>query len=148
MDSVIIMGNMPLESRYCFNQLDIFILLGLTQTPTQCVHNLRIETDRQDTYIMPGVVNCISCNIMGSILWQIEVDGDLISTTTPTAALFASTMNNYLIIVMPEGYVEPGTSGRRYILCSAPAGTPSLVARLASPSKINIKGGDGLWSQK
>ena len=112
------------------------------------MHNLWIETDRQDLYIMPGVVNCISCNIVGSIAWQIEVDGDLFQATSSSAAQFASTMNNYLIIAMPEDYVEPGTLGRRDILCSAPAGSPSLEARLASPSKINIKGGDGLWSQK
>ena len=86
---------------------------------------------------MPGVVNCISCNIMGDIAWQIEVDGDLILSIA--AAQFVSTMNNYLIIAMPEDYVEPGTSGRRDILCSAPTGTPSLEARLASPSKIDLK---------
>ena len=116
--------------------------------PAQCVHNLRIETDRQDLYIMPGVVNCISCNIIGDIFWGIEVDGDLVPTTSPTAAQFASIMNNYLIIAMPEDYVEPGTSGRRDILCSAVAGSPSLEARLASPGKVNIKGGDWLWSEK
>ena len=116
--------------------------------PAQCVHNLQIETDRQDLYIMPGVVNCISCNIMGDIAWQIEVDGDLFPTTSSIAAQFASTMNNYLIITMPEDYVLPGTPGRRDILCSAFFGTPSLEARLASPSKVNIKGGDGLWSEK
>ena len=125
-----------------------FISLGLTQTPAQCVHNLQIETDRQDLYIMPGVINCISCNIMGNIAWQIEVDGDLVPTTSSIAAQFVSTMNNYLIIAMPEDYVLPGTSGRRDILCSTPVGTPSLEAILASPSKINIKGGNGLWSQK
>ena len=130
--------------------LDVYISLGLTQTPpAQCVLNLQIENNREDLYIMPGVVNCISCNIMGSILWQIEVDRDLVPVTSSLAAQFASTMNNFLIFVTPEDYVEPGTSGRRHILCSAPAGTPSLEARLASPSKINIKGGDGLqWSQK
>ena len=112
--------------------------LGLTQTPAQCVHNLRIETDRQNLYIMPGVVNCISCNLNGDIAWQIEVDGDLIQATSPTAAQFASTMNNYLIMAMPEDYVLPGISGRQDILCSTPVGTPFLEARLASPSKINI----------
>ena len=128
-------------SRYCFNQLDILIPLGSTQTPAQCVRNLRIETDRQDLYIMPGVVNCISCNIVGTIAWTIEVDGDQIPTTSPTAAQFASTENNYLIIATPEDYVLPGTSGRRDIFCSAsPSGTPSLEARLASPSKIHLEG--------
>ena len=112
------------------------------------MHNLRIETDRQDLYIMPGVVNCISCNIAGDIAWRIEVDGDLIPTTSPLASQFASTMNNYLIIATPEDYVIPGTSGRRDIICSTPSGSPSLEARLASPSKINLKGSDGLWSQK
>ena len=115
--------------------------LGLTQTPpAQCVHNLRIETDRQDLYIMPGEVNCICCNIVGDIAWQIDVDGDLIPATTSAAAQFVSTMNNYLIIAMPEDYVLPGTLGRKDILCSAPVGSPSLEARLASPSKINVKG--------
>ena len=85
---------------------------------------------------------------MGDVVWQIEVDGGLVPTTSSTAAQFASTMNNYLIIAMPEDYVLPGTSGRRDIFCSAPFGTPSLEARLASPSKVNIKGGDGLWSEK
>ena len=61
----------------------------------QCVHNLRIEIDRQDLYIMPGVVNCISCNIMGDIAWQIEVDGDLTTSTSSIAVRFVSTMNNY-----------------------------------------------------
>ena len=76
------------------------------------------------------------------------MDGDLVPATSPAAAQFSTTMNNYRIMAMPEDYVEPGVSGRQDILCSAPAGTPSLEARLASPSKINIKGGDGLWSQK
>ena len=89
---------------------------------------------------MPGVVNCISCNIMGDIAWQIEVDGDLIPATISIATYFVSTMNNYLIIAMPEDYVLPGTLGRQDIFCSTPVGTPSLEARLASPSKINVKG--------
>ena len=65
-----------------------FICLGLTQStpPAQCVHNLWIETDRQDLYIMPGVVNCISCNIVGDVAWQIEVDGDPVPIISPTAA--------------------------------------------------------------
>ena len=127
-------------SCFCFNQLDVCIPLGLTQTPpAQCVHNLRIEIDRQDLYIMPGVVNCISCNIMGDIAWTIEVGGDQIPTTSSSAAQFATAENNYLIIATPEDYVLPGTSGRRDIFCSAPIGTPSLEARLASPSKINVK---------
>ena len=140
----ILWGICPSRSRYCFNKFGcFFICLGLTETPpAQCVHNLRIETQRQDLYIMPGVVNCISCNILGDIFWLIEVDNDLVLTTSSIAAEFASTMNNYLIIAMPEDYVEPGTSGRRDILCSAVAGSPSLEARLASPGKVNIKGGD------
>ena len=86
---------------------------------------------------------------MGDIAWEIEVDGDLVPTNSSIAAQFVSTMNNYPIIAMPEDYVLPGTSGRRDILCSAAlAGTPSLEARLASPGKINIKGGNGLWSQE
>ena len=116
------------------------------------MHNLQIVTDRQDLYIMPGVVNCISCNIVSDIAWVIEVDGDRFPATSPTAAQFVSTMNNYLIIAMPEDYVLPGTSGRQDIFCysSALAGSPSLEARLASPGKISIKGGNGLymWSQE
>ena len=83
---------------------------------------------------------------MGDIVWQIDVYGDLLPVTSSSAAQFASTMNNYLIIATPEDYVLPGTSGRRDIFCTTFADT--LEARLASPSKINIKGGDGLWSQK
>ena len=131
-------------SRYCFNQLDVFIRLGLTQRPAQCVHNLRVMTIREDLYIMPGVVNCISCALdsMGDVAWQIEVDGDPVPATTPTAAQFVTVMNNYLIIAMPEEYVLPGTSGRQDVVCTSLT-TPgsSLEARLASPSKI-----DECWS--
>ena len=126
-------------SRYCFNQLDIFIHLGLTQRPAQCVNNLRIVIDREDLYIMPGVVNCISCALdsMGDVAWQIEVDGDPVPATTPTAAQFVTVMNNYLIIAMPEEYVLPGTSGRQDIVCTSLINGNTLEARLASPSKID-----------
>ena len=125
-------------SHYCFNQLDVFICLGLTQTPAQCVNNLRIVTDREDLYIMPGVVNCISCDLdsMGNVAWQIEVNRDLIPTTSPAAAEFATTENNYLILATPEGYVLPGTSGRKIIVCTSLVNAQTLEARLASPSKF------------
>ena len=82
---------------------------------------------------MPGVVNCFSCALDtagGSINWQVEVDGGLV----PVSSLSDIVVNgNFLVIAMPDDYVQPGTAGRRDILCSA--NSQNLEARLASPSK-------------
>ena len=108
------------------------IYTGLAQVPSQCVHTLRIENDRVDLYIMPGVTNCISCAVAGDVVWQITVNGIL--TPASSAPQIASTENNYLIIPSPESYVLPGQPGRRIIECN---GASSLKARLASPSKMD-----------
>ena len=82
---------------------------------------------------MPGVVNCFSCALDttgGSISWQVELDGDLVPVSSSPDAVVN---DNLLIIAMPDDYVQPGTSGRRDIGCSANG--RSLEARLASPSK-------------
>ena len=94
------------------------------------MHTLRIENDREDLYIMPGVTNCISCAVAGNVIWQITVNNIL--TPVSSASQIASTENNYLIIPSPESYVLPGQPGRRDIEC---VGASSLEARLASPSK-------------
>ena len=43
---------------------------------------------------------------------------------------------SFLIIAMPEKYVQPGTSGRQCIVCISHANGQSLDARLASPGTI------------
>ena len=82
---------------------------------------------------MPGVVNCFSCALDttgGSVSWQVELDGDPV----PASSLPDIVVNgNFLVIAMPDNYVQPGTAGRRDIHCSANG--QSVEARLASPSK-------------
>ena len=70
---------------------------------------------------MPGVVNCFSCALdtMGSVSWQVELDGDLVPVSLSPDAV---TDGNFLVIAMPENYVLPGTSGRRSIVCTSPNG--------------------------
>ena len=83
---------------------------------------------------MPGVVNCFSCAALnttgGSINWQVELNGDLVPVSSSPDAVVNG---NFLVIAMPDNYVQPGTSGRRDIRCSVNG--RSLEARLASPSK-------------
>ena len=81
---------------------------------------------------MPGVTNCISCAVLGDVVWYITGSG--IVTLVESASQIAYTENNYLIIPSPESYVLPGQSGRRNIVCN---GASSLEARLASPSKMD-----------
>ena len=84
---------------------------------------------------MPGVVNCFNCTLNtagGSVSWQIELDGDLVPVSTSRAPDIVVD-GNFLVITKPDNYVQPGTSGRRDIYCSA--NSQSLEARLASPSK-------------
>ena len=99
------------------------------------MHTLRIENDREDLYIMPGVTNCVSCAVAGDVMWEIEVNGIQISVSSMSASQIASTENNYLIIPSPESYVLPGQSGRQNIECFGVLS--SLEARLASPSKMD-----------
>ena len=114
--------------------LYVYLYTGLAQVPSQCVHTLRIENNREDLYIMPGVTNCISCAVAGNVIWHIRVNGILMPVSSTSASLIASTENNYLIIPSPESYVLPGQSGRQNIECN---GASSLEARLASPSKMD-----------
>ena len=81
---------------------------------------------------MPGVVNCFSCALDtgGSVSWQVELNGDLVPVSSSPDTVVDG---NCLVIAMPDNYVQPGTAGRRDILCSANG--QSLEARLASPSK-------------
>ena len=87
---------------------------------------------------MPGVVNCFSCALdtMGNVNWQVDLDGDLVVVTLSPDAV---AVGNFLVIAMPDNYVQPGTSGRRNIACSlAFNDTVRLEARLASPSKSRL----------
>ena len=103
--------------------------------PVQCAQISRIEQDRTDIFIVPGVVNCFSCALdtMGNVAWEVELDGDLVPA--PLAFGIVEVVDNFLVIAMPESYILPGTSGRRDIVCIRVLGTQSLEARLASPSK-------------
>ena len=96
----------------------------------------RIEQDRIDIYITPGIVNCFSCALdsMGGVNWQVELDGDLVpASLSPDAA----TDGNLLVIAMPDNYIQPGTGGRRDIVCtSAVNNAQNLEARLASPGEF------------
>ena len=128
--------NLDLKSKkYLVSRLIIFHYAGSAQStpPPQCVQNFRIEQDRIDLYIMPGVVNCFSCALDttgGSVSWQVELDGDLVPVSTSPDTVVS---DNFLVIAMPDDYVQPGTSGRREISCSV--NNQYLEARLVSPSK-------------
>ena len=51
----------------------------------------------------------------------------------------AVTVGNFLVIAMPDNYVQPGTSGRQNVVCSlANNEVLRLEARLALPSKSTI----------
>ena len=114
------------------------IATGFAQTPpSQCVETRRIESDRMDLYITPGVVNCFSCALdtTGNVNWQVDLDGDLVVVTLSPDAV---AVGNFLVIAMPDNYVQPGTSGRQNIVCSlANNDAVRLEARLASPSKVD-----------
>ena len=71
---------------------------------------------------------------MGNIVWQVDLDGRLEPTFLSPDA---ETDGNFLIIAMPDNYVQPGIAGRRSILCSGANGQ-TLEARLASPSKGTV----------
>ena len=91
--------------------------------------------DRTDIIIEPGVVNCFSCALdtNGSVIWQVELDGELVPVSSSPDA---TTDDNFLVIAMPDNYVQPGTSGRRDIVCTSLVNSQNLEARLASPGKI------------
>ena len=97
--------------------------------PEQCAQTFRIEEDREEIFIIPGVVNCFSCALdsNGSVIWKITV------TVNDGPAPFAATDRNFLVIEMPENYIQPGLSGRRSILCISFDNGQILEARLSSP---------------
>ena len=106
--------------------------------PAQCAQTFRIEQDRTDIYIVPGVVNCFSCALdtIGNVAWQVDLDGSLVPATSPSALAFGiEIVNNFLVITMPESYILPGTAGRQVITCGSLLNFQSLEARLASPSE-------------
>ena len=99
--------------------------------PAQCVQTFRIEQDQIEQYIVPGVVNCFSCALdtMGSVSWQVELDGDLVPVSLSPDAVADG---NCLIVEMPDNYVLPGPSGRRNITCTSLVDGQTFEARLAS----------------
>ena len=115
---------------------------GTTQSPphapSQCVQSFRIEHDRVDLYIVSGVVNCFSCALdaIGGVSWEVEVDGALVPISTLPDDNIIVVNGSFLIIAMPDNYVQPGTSGRRDIICISHANGQTLDARLASPGII------------
>ena len=102
--------------------------------PPQCVETFRIEQDRIDLFIVPGVVNCFSCALDtgGDVAWQVELDGVLVPVSLSPDALADG---NCLIIEMPDNYVLPGLSGRRNITCTSLVDGRTFEARLASLGK-------------
>ena len=91
-------------------------------------------------YIILEVVNCFSCALdtMGSVNWQVDLDDDFVAVTLSPDAV---AVGNFLVIAMPDRYVQPGTTGRQnnIIVCSlANNEALRLEARLASPSKSRL----------
>ena len=81
------------------------------------------------------MVNCFSCflDTVGSVVWQVELDnGDRVQ---PDLSPDAEAVGNFLVLAMPENYVEPGTAGRKYIVCTSQLNNSNVEVRLASPSK-------------
>ena len=70
---------------------------------------------------------------MGSVSWLVEIDGDLVPPSLSEDA--AATEGNFLIIAMPDVFVQPGTTGRRDIVCASAVTGQTLEARLASPGE-------------
>jgi hypothetical protein len=100
--------------------------------PAQCIQTIRVEKNLVDLYITPGVANCFSCALdaNGSVNWQVEEGGDPVPASASSDAVVNG---SFLIIAMPDDYVQPGTAGRRDISCSVNG--RRLEARLVSPSK-------------
>ena len=73
---------------------------------------------------------------MGDVAWQVELDGDPIpASSSPDVVV----NGNFLVIAMPDDYVQPGTSGRKDIVCYSLINGQTLEARLASRSKLFVK---------
>ena len=91
---------------------------------------------------MPGVVNCFSCALdsNGSVSWKVHnvtVDGDL-ELVPVSSSSDAVADGNFLVVAMPETYVQPGPSGRRNIVCISLVNGQILEARLASPGNLSV----------
>ena len=108
-------------------------MAGLAQ-PERCVQNFRIDTDHADLIIVPGVINCFSCALdnasnPATIFWEVSLDSEFVPATSVP---FIDIEGNFLILPTPESYVEPGTAGRRDLVCTDSNGQ-ELEARLVSP---------------
>ena len=117
-----------------WNYNNWFALVLAAQTPpAQCVQTFRIEQDRVDLYIAPGVVNCFSCALdpNGRVSWKVQLENELVPVSSSPDAVV---IGNFLVITMPDDYVQPGTAGRRDISCTV--NDQHLEARLASQSKL------------
>ena len=105
--------------------------------PERCVEDFRIEGSyRSDLIIIPGVTNCFSCALDSAsndtiLFWYVSVDHQLLPASSVP---HIETEGNFLILPTPESYVEPGTAGRKDIVCTDSNGQ-ELEARLVSPGK-------------
>ena len=90
------------------------------------------NTNEDNIYIVPGVVNCFMCDLPGTIAWQVEENRDLVP---PSQSPNAEAVGNFLVIASPDNYVRPGTAGRRDIVCTSLTDGRDYEVRLASPSK-------------
>jgi hypothetical protein len=93
------------------------------QPPENCGQIIQIEQSGVDIPITPGVLNCFFCSFSVSF-WQMEL-----------AEPLTSERGTYLLIDMPESYVQPGPTGRRTITCFGTVGEQRFQARLFSPGK-------------
>ena len=97
------------------------------QPPENCGRVLRIGISGLDLLITPGILNCFVCPFRFRVFsWQIEM-GEANTSESGT----------YLLLDMPESYVQPGLSGRRNITCISDSAPPDMPfqARLVSPGK-------------
>ena len=94
------------------------------QPPENCGQVLTIQQRFLDNVpIIPGVLNCFACPFT-VVAWQIERGEPLTSEG-----------GTYLLIDMPESYVQSGLAGRRNITCIGVNPDMQFQARLVSPGK-------------
>ena len=117
-----------------YHPVYIITNIGSGQTPPEnCVHTFRIEKNHADITIIPGVINCFSCALdtMSNVLW-------VNSSRIPLMSEAVQTNGNFLVIEMPDNYVQPGPSGMRHIACLSIVFGQTLNATLASPGNQSI----------
>ena len=105
--------------------------------PANCIQNFRITENLTDIIIIPGIVNCFSCELDSSsnVTWQVSSGGHLVPASLSPDV---EAIGEFLIITMPESYVQPGTSGEQTIVCTSLNEVgQDLVARLLSPGMPN-----------